>query len=148
MTSKSVSQLKMARSEDATLLGQLRQEQQHTLDLINSLVGVVVGFAQETITGELAEIASKVQLVVQREQVPVKKQIEQTLRQIKQFLVVACQFMTRNTPEAEAKPVKDLSQTGNLTIGSDRSNTARILPLRDLEQHLQGTFKESKPAGD
>jgi hypothetical protein len=44
--------------------------------------------------------------------------------------------MTRNTPEAEAKPVKDLSQTGNLTLGSDRSNTARILPLRDLEQHL------------
>jgi len=40
------------------------------------LVGVVAGFAKETATGELSEIAQKVQLVVQREQVPAKKQIE------------------------------------------------------------------------
>lgn len=33
-------------------------------------------------------------------------------------------------------------------MGSDRSNTARILPLRDLELHMQGTFKESKPVED
>jgi len=40
------------------------------------LVGVVAGFAKETVTGELADIAMKVQLVVQREQVPIKKQVE------------------------------------------------------------------------
>lgn len=33
-------------------------------------------------------------------------------------------------------------------MGSDRSNTPRILPLRDLELHMQGTFKDVKPSSD
>jgi len=45
----------------------------------------------------------------------------------------------------ETKPVKDFSQTGTLTIASDRSNSARILPLRDLEQHMLG---KEQPPGD
>ena len=45
-TSHSISNLKMARSEDSAILQQLRQEQQQTIDLINSLVGVVAGLGQ------------------------------------------------------------------------------------------------------
>jgi len=44
--------------------------------------------------------------------------------------------------------VKDFSQTATLTMGSDRSNTPRILPLRDLEFHMQGTFKDVKPMSE
>ena len=33
-------------------------------------------------------------------------------------------------------------------MGSDRSSTPRILPLRDLELHMQGTFKDVKPSSD
>jgi len=33
-------------------------------------------------------------------------------------------------------------------MGSDRSNNQRILPLRDLELHMQGTFKDVKPSSD
>lgn len=45
-TSHSMSNLKMARSEDSAILQHLRLEQQLTIDLINSLVGVVAGYAQ------------------------------------------------------------------------------------------------------
>lgn len=45
--------------------------------------------------------------------------------------------MARNSPDSDKKPVKDFSQTGTLTLASDRSHSARILPLRDLENHLQ-----------
>lgn len=40
--------------------------------------------------------------------------------------------------EVDSKPVKELSLTDRTHyMGSDRSNTPRILPLRDLDMHMQ-----------
>lgn len=41
--------------------------------------------------------------------------------------------MTRNSPDSDKKPNKSFNESGALTIVTDRTHSARLLPMRDLE---------------